>query len=206
MYCPMASVPLRFGTVLGNVPADVPYVEADRAKCDAWRRQLSGSGSRLKVGVAWAGNPRHVRDAQRSVALGDFRALLENNAVSFVSLQKDLKSGDAEVLAEHGNVLVVADELHDLSDTAAVVANLDLVISIDSSMAHLAGALGRPIWLLTPFSPDWRWLLERSGSPWYPTARLFRQPRLGAWAPVVHEVGEALKRLSRDEAPFAVAG
>jgi len=141
----------------------------------------------LKVGVVWQGNPKHENDRQRSLPLALLDSLLGLSGVTFYSLQVPAAPLDGN------HVLVdLAGLIHDFADTAALVSQLDLVISVDTSVAHLAGALGRPVWLLLPFAPDWRWLLDRGDSPWYPTMRLFRQPVPGDWASVIQEVRAAL--------------
>jgi hypothetical protein len=155
----------------------------------------------LRVGIAWAGSTLHKNNHQRSIALDRFAALLAAPDIEFVSVQKDLAPADAATLSGHANVIHIGGELHDFADTAAVISLLDLVVSADTSVVHLAGALGRPVWVLVPFSPDFRWLLGREDSPWYPTARLFRQPRLGDWESVIARVQDDLKRLAATPKP-----
>src|SRR5262249_53433102 len=140
--------------------------------------------------IAWSGNAMHPNDRNRSLPLGDLTPLLSGPA-GFVSVQRDLRAGDAEAL-NRTRLLQIGEDLADFEDTAAVLALADLVITVDTSVAHLAGALGRPAWILLPFSPDWRWMLEREDSPWYPTARLFRQPAIGDWTSVMARVRAAL--------------
>jgi hypothetical protein len=146
------------------------------------------------VGIAWAGSAQHKNNRQRSIALARFATLLRAPDIEFVNLQKDISPADADALSGHANVMQFNDELRDFADTAAVISQLDLVVSADTAVVHLAGALGRPVWVLLPFSPDFRWLLEREDSPWYPTARLFRQPRFGDWESVLARVRGALER------------
>ena len=149
------------------------------------------------MGIAWAGSALHKNNHQRSIALDRFAALLAAPEIEFVSVQKDIAPADVAILSGHANVIHIGGELDDFADTAAVVSLLDLVVSADTSVVHLAGALGRPVWVLVPFSPDFRWLLDREDSPWYPTARLFRQPRFGDWDSVLARVKEELESLNR---------
>ena len=149
----------------------------------------------LRVGLIWSGNPAHHRDHARSIELSALTPLLDVPA-TFFSLQKDVRSADAAVLAGRRDVIQIADELADFSDTAAIMAQLDLIISVDTSTVHLAGALGRPVWILLPYLPDWRWLLDRDTSPWYPTARLFRQDETRRWDSVIPRVQAALSELT----------
>ena len=189
-HCPLMSLPLAFDTRLDSIPARVPYLavpEAARRKADTL--QMAGSG--LRVGLVWAGNPKHKKDRDRSIPFRMLERLSSANGVSFFSLQMDAA---AEDLAYANNLCVtdLAPEIEDLADTAALLERLDLLISVDTGVAHMAGALGVPAWVLLPFAPDWRWLLERADSPWYPSLRLFRQPRPGDWASVLETVHAAL--------------
>ena len=134
-----------------------------------------------RIAVAWAGSADHANDRNRSLALSQLAPLFAAGQGSFISIQRELREGDADALARFANVTHVGDALDDFDDTAAVAALADLVISVDTSVVHLAGAMARPVWVLLPFQPDWRWLLDREDSPWYPTARLFRQPKPGDW-------------------------
>jgi hypothetical protein len=159
-----------------------------------WRARL-GERRALRVGIAWAGSAVHKNDSKRSIALARFAPLLKTPGVEFVSIQKEVSRPDAAVLEDHASVLHVGGELGDFTDTAAVISSLDLVISADTSVAHLAGALGRPVWILVPLAPDFRWLLKREDSPWYPTVRLFRQPQLGDWDSVLERASRELASL-----------
>lgn len=203
-HAPMASLPFRLGLNLEAIGGCRPYLAAEPSKRVKWRARLDAAGRGRKVGVAWAGNPQHVRDKRRSLPLPALARVFERSDIIFVNLQKDARPGDGAILARHENVLDVSAELADFCDTAALVSELDLVITIDSAVAHLSGALGRPVWVLLPFAPDWRWLLSRSDSPWYPSARLFRQPKRGDWDSVVAQVTAALAQ--GDARPAAVAG
>jgi Tfp pilus assembly protein PilF len=194
-HSPLMSLPLACATRLQTIPAAVPYLAAPEAARARWRRRLGGGGGPL-IGLVWAGSPRHRNDRNRSIPLAALGRLLSLPGLRFVSLQKELRAGDAALLERHPKLARIGEELTDFAETAAVVAELDLVITVDTALAHLAGALGRKVWILLPFAPDWRWLLGRADSPWYPTARLFRQPAIGDWASVVTALAAALRRLS----------
>lgn len=184
VHCPLGSLPLACKTELASVPAEIPYLAADENRIAQWRPRLEAH-KRPRVALVWAGNVSHANDRNRSLALSKLKPLLENSAVQFVSLQRELRDSDATELKNAPNVLHLGATLTDLDDTAAIVALCDLVISVDTSVAHLAAAMGRPTWVLLPFSPDWRWTLAGEQSPWYPAARLFRQPQLGDWESVI---------------------
>jgi Tetratricopeptide repeat len=196
LHCPLASLPLAFATRLETIPADIPYLSASAAHLDKWRHRL-GQAAGLKVGLCWAGNPNLPNDHMRSIDLKSLAALFGAPDVKFFSLQKELRAGDTALLGVHPQVTHLGDELASFADTAAVVSLLDVVVSVDTVVAHLAGALGAKTWILLPYVAEWRWLLERSDSPWYPTARLFRQPALNDWAGAVTAVKDALDELSR---------
>jgi len=189
-HCPLLSLPLAFETRLETIPSDNPYLRAPSQALMNWSARL-GPTRRSRVGLVWSGNAGHKRDRERSIALHTLLPLLDIDA-TFVSLQKEMRSGDVAALKDHGDILNFGDELRDFSDTAALISQLDLVIAVDTSVAHLAGALGKPVWLLLTYVPDWRWLLDRDDSPWYPTARLFRQNDTREWHSVVIRVREAL--------------
>jgi tetratricopeptide (TPR) repeat protein len=193
LMCPMASLPHRLSLTAERIPAQVPYLRPDVARVAAWRVRLSDLPGRMRVGLAWAGNARHANDANRSIPLRLLEPLLGAADVSFVSLQKEMRPGDVEVLTRRGVVDHTA-ALTDFSDTAALIANLNLVITVDTSVAHLAGALGVPVWIFVPFAADFRWMAGRDDSPWYPTARLFRQPRFRDWESAIAAAGRALLR------------
>jgi hypothetical protein len=184
LHCPLLSLPLAFGTELSSIPASVPYLAATDDRIETWSARLPPRKG-LRVGIAWSGNAKHKDDRNRSIALARLAHLFAAPGVQFVSLQKDARDGEAEVLRDIPGFLDLGPELKDFADTAALISLIDLVISVDTSTAHLAGAMGKPVWVLLPFSPDWRWLLEREDSPWYPTARLFRQPMIGDWESVI---------------------
>jgi len=187
LHCPLGSLPLAFKTEPNSVPANIPYLRASDSRIEQWRPRLAPAKA-PRVALVWAGNPQHINDRNRSIAFVSLKPLLEAGGVGFVSLQRELREPDAAALKQMPAVLQLGDALADLDDTAAVLALCDLVISVDTSVAHLAAAMGRPTWVLVPFAPDWRWTLEGDKSPWYPAARLFRQPQPGDWASVIAPV------------------
>ncbi len=193
LYIPLTGLPRALGTDIDSIPAPIPYLRASDERIERWRRRLD-SPARLRVGIVWAGNPSHSNDRHRSCSIEDFAALGAIDGIAWFGLQKgrdeELRSSEPLTLDPLGV------EIEDFADTAAILSQLDLVITVDTSIAHLAGAIGKPVWTLLPFSPDWRWMLERSDSPWYPTMRLFRQPRAGDWASVFAEVARELRTLS----------
>ncbi len=191
LHCPMLSLPLACGTTLGTVPREVPYLFVPHEAPAAWQDRL-GPRTRPRVGLAWSGARGHRNDRQRSLPLAGLLPLLQSDA-DFVSLQTEYREADRALLGGLPNLRDCAPELGDFADTAGLIAQLDLVITVDTSVAHLAGALGRPVWLLLPYAPDYRWLLGREDSPWYPTMRLFRQPATGDWATVLDRVGGGLE-------------
>ncbi len=178
VHVPLMSLPLAFGTTLETIPADVPYLSADPARLAAWRGEL-GDRSAVKVGIAWQGNPKHRGDRHRSIPLSTFEPLARLANVRLFSLQKNEGREQLEKVVFADAVTDLAPRLDSFLDTAAVLANVDLLISCDTSLVHLAGALGKPAWVALPLAPDWRWLLDRDDSPWYPSLRLFRQRRAG---------------------------
>jgi tetratricopeptide (TPR) repeat protein len=192
-HCPLMSLPLALGTTLQTVPAQVPYLSVPPEALAA-AAALPWPASGLKVGLAWTGNPDHPKNRFRSVPLELLEPLLDLPGVHFFSLQ--MGPAAAELAARKLHITDLAPITGDMADTAAQMANLDLIVTIDTSMAHLAGALARPVWVLLGYSPDWRWLMGREDSPWYPTARLFRQTRDDDWRPVIERVRTALRHLA----------
>lgn len=192
LHCPLLSLPLAFSTTLESIPAPAPIALA-ADKLAAWTARL-GPRTRPRVGICWSGNPAHRADLQRSIPLAAFAALLPPGA-DYVSLQKDERAEDAAVFASRPDIRRFASDLRDFSDTAALCAQMDLVISVDTSIAHVAGTLGKPVWILLGSNSDWRWLLGRADSPWYPTARLYRQEKIGDWSGVFARVKTDLGRL-----------
>ena len=203
LHAPLMSLPHLFGTTLATIPNEVPYLHASPDAVEAWRARLSSLPG-LKVGLAWAGNPRYGRldltlvDRRRSMRLDLFAPLAAVPGVSFISLQKGHARATPETIPPGMPLHDWTDELDDFADTAALAACLDLIVTVDSAPVHLAGALGRPVWLLNRFDTCWRWLLERSDSPWYPTLRQFRQPAPGDWDSVIAAVRDALARASAE--------
>lgn len=191
-HCPLMSLPVAFSTGLDAIPAQSPYLHAPPERVTKWRDRL-GEKRRPRVGFAWAGSPVHEHDRTRSIPLERFAALLSAPGIEFVSVQKDFSAGEAALLSGLANVSPLGREFADFADAAAVISQLDLVVSVDTSVVHLAGALGIPVWVLVSFSPDFRWLLGREDSPWYPSARLWRQPRYGDWDSVLTRVRGALE-------------
>jgi tetratricopeptide (TPR) repeat protein len=190
-HCPLLSLPLALRSTLETIPAPTPYLEADRALQASWAARLPPKG-KPRIGAVWSGGTAHRNDRDRSIELPQFLSVVHGNADWF-SLQKELRDGDAAILARDGRIAFFGGELADFSDTAALLASMDLVITVDTAVAHLAGAMGKPVWVLLPHVPDWRWLLGRSDSPWYPSARLFRQQRIGDWTGVLEEVRRELR-------------
>jgi predicted O-linked N-acetylglucosamine transferase (SPINDLY family)/ADP-heptose:LPS heptosyltransferase len=199
LHCPLLSLPLAFGTTLDTVPADVPYLTIDPAAAARWRARI-GEGKGLKVGLAWAGNAQHKNDRNRSIALDRLAPLFGATGVRWFSLQVGERKADLARLPA-GSIADLSDALTDFAETAAAISALDLVITVDTAVAHLAGVLAKPVWVLLPFVPDWRWLIGRDDSPYYPTARLFRQPTRGDWDSVALRVRRALDE--RTGAPAA---
>jgi Tfp pilus assembly protein PilF len=189
-HCPLMSLPLLFGTRLETVPREVPYVRVAKNLQRKWAAML-GVIPHPRVGLVWAGAKRNMGEARRSMRLQAFAPLLGASGASFVSLQKGEDAGELD--AAQWSILDLMDECGDLLDTAALIKQLDLVVSIDTSVAHLAGALGKPVWLLTRGESAWQWMLERDDSPWYPTMRIFRQPQGGNWHDVMANVTAIFK-------------
>jgi tetratricopeptide (TPR) repeat protein len=193
VHCPMMSLPLAFRTQMDTIPANTPYLKTPTDAVAGWRARLNGDG--FKIGIGWAGNPDFRRDHDRSILLKNILPVCSVEGARFFSIQKDLRNGDREILQSNPRIVHMGGEIRDFRDTAAIMESLDLIISSDTSIVHLAGALGKPIWILLPFNPDWRWMLERGDSPWYPTARLFRQRSDGDWRSVTDEVVAELRKL-----------
>jgi tetratricopeptide (TPR) repeat protein len=199
VWAPLLSVPGILGTTLETIPAQVPYLSADPALVEHWRRELAPVRA-FRVGIAWQGSPRHAWDRHRSVPLALFEPLARVEGCVLVSLQQGHGAEQVQALSGRFRIVSLGDLVDRASgafmDTAAIVCNLDLVISIDSAIAHLAGGLGVPVWLALHYTPDWRWLLHGTTSPWYPSARLFRQAAVGDWPEVFGRIAEALRELA----------
>ena len=199
VHCPVGSLPHALRTDVATIPAEIPYLSADAERIAKWRERIEALPS-PRIALAWAGSSGHANDRNRSIACSRLAPLFALEPASFVSIQRDLCGDDAELLARTPRLTHVGDELEDFEDTAAVAALVDVVISVDTSVVHLAGAMGRPTWILLPFCPDWRWMLDRDDSPWYPTARLFRQSKPGDWDSVIGRVRDALSEFSASPA------
>ncbi|MEX0977965.1 MAG: hypothetical protein WDZ48_03890, partial [Pirellulales bacterium] len=190
-YVPLLSLPGIFGTSLANIPAKVPYLRPPQPLIEQWNDELSKAGE-LRVGIAWQGNPKHAADRFRSFPLARFAGIARIPGIRLYSLQMGPGREQLTELAGQVPITDLGDRLGDFYSTAAMVLNLDLVITCDSAPAHLAGALGVPVWVALAFSPDWRWLHDRTDSPWYPTMRLFRQSAHRDWDSVFRKLEEAL--------------
>lgn len=200
LHCPVMSLPLAFGTRLTSVPNATPYLGVGDEKRRAWQFRL-GTRRLPRIGLAWSGSASHAGDGKRSLRLDSLVPLL-SLPLEFHVLQKDIRPHDEAVLRENDALHRHDTELNDFSDTAALIDAMDLVITVDTSVAHLAGALGRETWLLLPFAPDFRWLLDRTDSPWYPGMTLFRQRARGDWAGVVADVAARLGSERFPETPY----
>ncbi len=191
-YASICSLAGLFRVGAANLPGENPYLGCDPDALDRWRARLPKG--RLRVGLCWAGRPEHPQDAARSIPPRLFAPVAEVPGIALVGLQRPETEAGEQPFANSAPGFLAADwgaEIGDFADTAAMISALDMVITVDTALAHLAGALGRPAWVLLPFAPDWRWLLDRDDSPWYPSLRLFRQERPGDWAGVLARVAEA---------------
>jgi len=191
----LMDLPGIFDTTLDSIPADVPYIHAEQERAKQWRERLCCDG--FKIGIVWAGSPAHGNDRNRSCPLELFAPLAGIDGVRLYGLQKGPAATQLDRLPSTVGIESFAEDLEDFADTAALIAGLDLIISVDTAPAHLAGAMARPTWVLLPFAPDWRWMLDRSDSPWYPTMRLFRQRGWGDWRGVFEELTQELQMLVR---------
>jgi tetratricopeptide (TPR) repeat protein/GT2 family glycosyltransferase len=194
VYTSLFDLPNIFKTTLETIPSEVPYIHADPEKVEYWRNKLSGDD--FKVGIVWAGSPEHGNDRYRSCSLKFFEPLTKIEGVQLYGLQKGRAAGQMEEYTGTINVINISQHFDDFTETAAAIQNLDLIISVDTSVLHLAGAMGKPAWALLPYAPEWRWMLERQDSPWYPTMRLFRQKQWGQWKPVFESIGRELRILA----------
>jgi Tfp pilus assembly protein PilF len=192
-HCPLLSLPKAFNTELGAIPNRQAYLNADSKRSNIWRDRL-GAHTSLRVGLVWAGSTGHKNDHNRSIPLQALTPLLKQNA-RFYSLQKELRDGDRQLINKHPQLEHLGKYIKDFTDTAALINLMDVVITVDTAVAHLAGAMGKKVWILLPYSPDWRWLLARDDNPWYQSARLFRQTAIGDWESVVSRVQQALQSL-----------
>jgi tetratricopeptide (TPR) repeat protein len=202
VYCPLLSLPLALRTELSTIPREVPYLQADSAAIEKWRLKL-GAHDRPRVGLVWSGNPQHLNDRNRSIPLASLLPLM-SETFEWVSLQKVVREEDEAALAS-SRLRHFGGDLVDFSDTAALLQTLDCVVSVDTSVAHLAGALGRPLLMMLPHTPDFRWMLDRADSPWYPQAWLFRQSQPGEWNDVFEQIVAALPSVVSDASTAAFA-
>ena len=185
--CPLLSLPLAFNTTISSIPASTPYLAANPNKVSEWQQKL-GRGVGRRIGLVWSSMSNFKVDSQRSLRLADFIEALPLEGAEYICLQKELKDSDKEFFKNYKNIRFLGDELKDFEDTAALIENLDLVISTCTSVPHLSAALGKETWILLSHVPDWRWLLDREDSPWYPSVKLYRQPAIGDWSSVLRKV------------------
>ncbi len=192
VHCPLVSLPLAFGTDMDSIPASVPYIVPEPERVFQWRTRL-GPRRVMRIGIAWSGNPGHREDARRSIPLARLTDLLADRPDrEFHVVQNEVRESDKATLAALPHVRDYSRDLRSFADAAALVSLMDVVITVDTAIAHLAGAMGWPVWVLLPTVPDWRWMLERDDSPWYPSMWLFRQKRRDEWDPVLMEVARQL--------------
>ncbi|WP_372396041.1 tetratricopeptide repeat protein [Azospirillum sp. HJ39] len=196
LHCEMMSLPMAMGLTLADLPGRIPYLEAEPARVKRWRRRLAKLPRPL-VGLVWAGRPTHLNDANRSVPLNALAPLAVPDGGTFLALQKGPAAAQALTPPRGMRIERLDGEIADFEDTAAILTVADLLVSVDSAPVHLAGALGRPAWVMLPYVPDWRWLLGRDDTPWYPSLRLFRQPARGDWDSVARAVADGLRALER---------
>jgi len=201
LCCPLMSLPRLLGTTLNTVPDDVPYLVASAECVRKWREKAVSAVKTLRVGLVWASNPDTGYAWHKSMPLDMFAPLAQIAGVTFYSLQTGLPSGHAAQLSPGLDLVDLTGGLDDFSETAGLISNLDLIISVDTAVAHLAGALGNTVWTLLPRHADWRWRIEGHDSPWYPTMRLFRQRVEGDWSEVVEQLVTALREFARKGGP-----
>ena len=185
-HIPIMSLPLAFKTTTNNIPASIPYLFSNKTKREYWNKKISKKTKPI-IGLVWSGSITHKNDKNRSLLLKDLEPILQL-PFEFHSLQKEIRENDELTLSEFKQVLHHQNELNDFSDTAALIEEMDLVISADTSVAHLAGALGKDVWILLPYHPDFRWMLDRKDSPWYPTCSLFRKYEVNDWDKTIEEI------------------
>jgi tetratricopeptide (TPR) repeat protein len=194
-HCPLGSLPRALRTEPSTIPRAVPYLNVSEHRVAKWRERLREIVS-PRIAIAWSGSPRHPNDANRSIPLSAMEPIFSLEGLNVVSIQRELRDDDARLLRELPRIIHLGSELVDFDDTAAVMSLVDIVVSVDTAVAHLAGALARPARILVPFSPDWRWMLGRNDSSWYPTVRLFRQSAPGEWGDPIRKLADELKRIS----------
>jgi tetratricopeptide (TPR) repeat protein len=193
---PIMSLPVVFHTTLETIPSQIPYLDADPHKTAVWRRRFCDRA--FRVGIVWKGSPFHANDRNRSCRLEQFLPLMKMPRIQWYGLQKGPGAEEVHQIESPFKMDNLGEELGDFGDTAAVLKNLDLLISVDTAVVHLAGAMGKTVWTLLPFAPDWRWQLNRDDSPWYPTMRLYRQPARGDWTSVIEQVANDLRQMLKD--------
>lgn len=200
---PLLSLPLALGTTVDSIPRSIPYLKADQKKTEEWSRRLGVREGKRSIAIACSGRATQKNERQRLMPLEHFAALLEHGDVFLV--QKELREQDRATLARYPEIRFLGPDIQDFADTAAIVASVDLTISVDTSLVHVAGALGAPVWMLLSWAPDWRWLIERTDSPWYPSAKLFRQDHPVDWRAVIDKVVRELRseRTSTNQHPHA---
>jgi tetratricopeptide (TPR) repeat protein len=191
-YRALMSLPMVLKTTLSSLPGKIPYIEPDAARDAQWKERLAPYAGTRKIGIAWAGRPTHRDDARRSMSLSRLAPLADVPGISLFSLQKGDAANQLREVPFGSRIIDLQDQIPDFADTAAAIANLDLVIAVDTAVAHLAGAIGKPVWLLIATAPDYRWMLDREDSPWYPTMRLFRQKTRDDWDEVILRVRDEL--------------
>ncbi len=207
-HCRLSSLPYLFHTQPDTIPSEIPYLRADPTRIAHWRRRLASvlPGGLKRIGLAWTGRPTHPNDRRRSLPLAALASLADAGPAAFVSLQKPMPARDQATMQRFFGMTDLSNELMDFGETAALIENLDLVITVDTAIGHLAGAMGKPVWILIPKAADWRWLLDREDSPWYPTVRLFRQRKPGDWDEPMGRLRAALGReLARSGAEAVAA-
>jgi ADP-heptose:LPS heptosyltransferase len=193
IYASLLDFPYIFKTTVDTIPDSVPYLFAEPEKIEYWRKKITAPD--FKVGIVWAGSPTHGHDRYRSCPLKYFAPLSQIDGVQLYGLQKGDAAGQMDQQAETIQIVNISKDFADFTDTAAAIENMDLVISVDTSVLHLAAAMGKQVWALLAYSPEWRWMLDRKNSPWYPTMRLFRQKKLKDWQGLFKQVTEELQIL-----------
>jgi Tfp pilus assembly protein PilF len=196
-HCPLMSLPRIFKTTLDNIPVNIPYLFADRMLIQEFHDKIRNDGAELRVGLVWSGGGLPFK---KSCSIEIFSPLADLPGITFYSLQKGAPAEQAKNPPKGMMLTDYTNEFSDFSVTAAFIENLDLIITVDTAIAHLAGALGKPVWVLLPFVPDWRWMLKREDSPWYPTMRLFRQPSLGDWKSAINKLVCELEEFKKEKA------
>jgi hypothetical protein len=192
-HIPMLSLPLAFNTTESTIPSSVPYLSAQRQSMSKWGERLAHLGKKRKIGLVWSGSTEHKGDRKRSLLLDSLIPFLPES-FTYVSLQNAIRTEDQTTLRD-SNILHFETDLTDFSETAALAKHMELIVSVDTSVAHMAGAMALPVWVLLPYNPDWRWLYDREDSPWYPTMRLFRQSERRDWSEVLDRIRHELERI-----------